>query len=89
MPGQEMIASGRVQGVGFRWFVRACARQNGIRGYVRNEPDGTVRIVAVGSAEDLLHFANDVRQGTRHALVSQLSVADLANYTDYEDFFIA
>ncbi len=44
---------GRVQGVGFRWFVLDAARRHGLRGWVANEPDGSVRCVAEGPREDL------------------------------------
>ena len=44
---------GRVQGVGFRRYVRKWARTLGLVGWVRNEPDGTVRLVAEGGAEAL------------------------------------
>ena len=44
----EAVVSGRVQGVGFRRYVRGWARRLGLGGWVRNEPDGTVRLVAEG-----------------------------------------
>jgi acylphosphatase len=44
---------GRVQGVGFRWFVLDLARRLGLRGWVANEPDGSVRCVAEGPSGDL------------------------------------
>ena len=53
----EAVVSGRVQGVGFRAYVRGWARKLGLVGYVRNEPDGTVRLVAEGSADALDRLA--------------------------------
>jgi acylphosphatase len=53
----EVIVSGRVHGVGFRWHTTQKARALGLVGWVRNLPDGTVRVVAEGSrrsAESLL-----------------------------------
>lgn len=44
------VVSGRVQGVGFRHYVRGWARKLDLTGWVRNEPDGTVRVVAEGEA---------------------------------------
>ena len=44
----EAVVSGRVQGVGFRRYVRGWARRLALGGWVRNEPDGTVRLVAEG-----------------------------------------
>lgn len=47
----EAVVRGRVQGVGFRRYVRGWARKLGLVGWVRNEPDGTVRVVAEGEAD--------------------------------------
>ncbi|PAP77009.1 acylphosphatase [Rubrivirga marina] len=49
----EATVSGRVQGVGFRRYVQRWARKLDLAGWVRNEPDGTVRLVAEGDAEAL------------------------------------
>ena len=42
----KLVARGRVQGVNYRWFVRQQALSLGVRGYVKNLPDGSVEIVA-------------------------------------------
>jgi len=84
-----MIAGGRVQGVGFRWFVCELAFRNGIRGYVKNLPDGKVQILAIAESDKLRTFADQIRMGNRHCQVGSLSVDELTNYTEYEDFFIA
>ncbi|MGY2002253.1 acylphosphatase [Blastococcus sp. SYSU DS1024] len=44
----EALVSGRVQGVGYRWFVRGLAREAGLAGVARNLPDGRVEVVAEG-----------------------------------------
>lgn len=44
----EFVFHGRVQGVGFRWTSAALAEAEGLEGWVRNEPDGTVRMVVEG-----------------------------------------
>lgn len=49
----EATVSGRVQGVGFRRYVQRWARKLALSGWVRNEPDGTVTVVAEGEAEPL------------------------------------
>ena len=51
------IASGRVQGVGFRDFVCRIGQSIGLTGYAKNLPDGTVEIVAEGEEERLAEFA--------------------------------
>ena len=48
-----IIAKGRVQGVGFRWFVRRKANEIGVKGYVMNLPNGDVEILAQGSEEQI------------------------------------
>jgi len=59
-----VIFTGRVQGVGFRWTARRLAGRyaGSICGWVRNEPDGSVRLVAEGPAEDLEQFLEDIRR---------------------------
>lgn len=50
------VAKGRVQGVGYRYFVLECAHATGVHGYVKNLPDGTVEIVAESSPAALDKF---------------------------------
>lgn len=47
------VFSGRVQGVGFRWTTCRCAKPLAVTGWVRNEPDGTVMLVAEGEREEI------------------------------------
>ncbi len=63
---------GRVQGVGFRWFVRECARKYELTGWVRNTRDGAVEIAAAGQAESLALFEREVRAGPRGARVDRV-----------------
>lgn len=53
MQARRYIIRGRVQGVGFRWFVEKHAHDVGVSGYTRNLDDGSVEVYAVGSAEQL------------------------------------
>ncbi|HFU4025321.1 TPA: acylphosphatase [Streptococcus suis] len=84
----KMIASGRVQGVGFRWAVQFLAVEIGdIYGRVWNNEDGTVTILAQSeNSEKLSHFIHEIRKSpSRMAKVSYLDVT-LANFKDYKDF---
>jgi acylphosphatase len=68
--------SGRVQGVGFRYFTQAAAAREGLHGWVRNAPDGSVEIAAEGDAEALDRFEHHVRHGPPGARVEQVEVED-------------
>ena len=70
------LVRGRVQGVGFRWFVRQRARALELAGWVRNKPDGTVEFVASGSARAVETLLTIVRTGPPHAVVHELQISD-------------
>lgn len=63
---------GRVQGVGFRWFVSAEARRLGLAGWVRNQPDGSVELEAEGAPADLEALRQRVRTGPPAARVDRV-----------------
>jgi acylphosphatase len=73
MIARRYIVRGRVQGVGFRWFVDHEARVLGLAGWVRNNIDGTVEALAMGSAEQHSAFSNKLRQGPRAARVDEVN----------------
>ncbi len=60
---------GRVQGVGFRWWTRRRASDLGLRGTVRNRPDGSVEIHAAGEPDMLEAFAAELEVGPLGARV--------------------
>jgi len=60
---------GRVQGVGFRYFVEQSATQLGLTGWVRNLDDGDVEVYAAGTGEQLSELAGLLRKGPRWAEV--------------------
>ncbi|MDT0633048.1 acylphosphatase [Rubrivirga litoralis] len=63
---------GRVQGVGFRRYVRKWARKLDLVGWVRNEPDGTVRLVAEGGADGLDRLVRLIWGGPPPAVVEDV-----------------
>lgn len=65
----EAQVTGRVQGVGFRHFVRSQARRLGVDGWVRNETDGSVRVVAEGAREALDDLLKRLEEGPAGARV--------------------
>jgi len=62
---RRWIISGRVQGVGYRYFAQRAASDLGLTGYARNLEDGRVEVYAVGSAGKLDQLAGALRQGPR------------------------
>ena len=68
----RFVVRGRVQGVGFRWFVEREAHILGISGWVRNKQDGSVEVLAQGSREQLLGLRLRLRQGPRAARVDDV-----------------
>ncbi|HOY51359.1 MAG TPA: acylphosphatase [Prolixibacteraceae bacterium] len=70
----DMIISGRVQHVGFRYYARARAEELELTGYVRNLPDGTLRVVAEGETSSLETFADHLRIGPSMARVQKLTL---------------
>ncbi|MGT2753498.1 acylphosphatase [Streptococcus ovis] len=87
----KMIASGLVQGVGFRWSVQYLAMEIGdIYGRVWNNDDGTVSILAQSeNPEKLSKFIHGIRKGpSRMAKVTYLDVT-MANFEDFDDFRVS
>lgn len=68
----HFLIRGRVQGVGFRWFVHREASELELRGWVRNTEDGEVEVLASGSVEDLSELRKSLRQGPRGSRVDNL-----------------
>lgn len=72
MIAKRYIVRGRVQGVGFRWFVDHEARQLGMTGWVRNNLDGSVETLAVGNEQQHATLSRKLRQGPRAARVDDV-----------------
>lgn len=68
----HFLIRGRVQGVGFRWFVHREASELELRGWVRNTEDGDVEVVASGTPEDLDDLRSSLRRGPRGARVDRV-----------------
>ncbi|HSB74990.1 MAG TPA: acylphosphatase, partial [Terriglobales bacterium] len=65
----RFVVRGRVQGVGFRWFVEREAHMLGVFGWVRNNADGSVEVLAMGTREQLSGLRSRLQQGPRAARV--------------------
>ncbi len=77
MKAIRLLIGGLVQGVGFRFFTVRVAKNLGIRGYVRNLPDGRVETVAAGPAGKLQAFIDQVRGGPSGAWVSDVETSEV------------
>lgn len=63
---------GRVQGVGFRWFVLGESQRLGLAGYVKNNSDGSVEVVAEGAEVALAQLEQSCRRGPQSAHVKKV-----------------
>ena len=70
----EILVSGYVQAVGYRFYTKRYADQLGLTGSVQNLTDGNVRVVASGAEEDLARFIERLREGPRAAIVKDVKV---------------
>jgi len=68
----HFLIQGRVQGVGFRWYVHREASELDLRGWVRNTEDGDVEVVAAGEEPDLAELRSSLRRGPRGSRVDRL-----------------
>jgi acylphosphatase len=75
---KRFIVSGRVQGVGFRYFVQDHAAVEGAHGFVRNLSDGTVEAVVEGDDESVLRVERAIRRGPPGARIERVDVENVA-----------
>jgi acylphosphatase len=68
----HFLVQGRVQGVGFRWFVHREASELELRGWVRNTEDGDVEVLAAGEAADLDELRASLHRGPRGSRVDRV-----------------
>jgi acylphosphatase len=88
METRRYLIRGRVQGVGFRWFVEAEARTLGLAGWVRNNPDGSVEVLAKGPREQLSALRGRLQQGPRASRVDAVEESEAAQQPDLKTFRI-
>ena len=69
---RKYVLHGRVQSVGFRYFVERCASELRLGGHVRNRADGAVEVYAIGPLDALTLLGRQLRAGPRYALVERV-----------------
>ena len=77
----HFLVQGRVQGVGFRWFVHREASELRLAGWVRNTENGDVEVVASGTPEDIADLRASLRRGPRGSRVDRI----LEHYLDEKE----
>jgi acylphosphatase len=84
---RRFLVRGRVQGVGFRWFVEREAHILKITGWVRNNPDASVEVLAVGTRDQLSGLRSRLQEGPRAARVDAVEEFDaepIAGLTSFQ-----
>ncbi len=76
---RHYLVTGRVQGVGFRWYVQREAAELGLRGWVKNTDAGAVELVAAGEAEGLAELDAALKRGSRGSRVDRVVMHELAD----------
>jgi acylphosphatase len=83
---RKFLIRGGVQGVGYRFFAQRAAAKHQVMGYVRNEPDGSVEVLAEGPANSVEAFKNELLAGPQWASVEQLEEINLEPSGNYRLF---
>jgi acylphosphatase len=84
----HVFVSGRVQGVNFRWNTKIVADNLGVKGWVRNLPDGRVEIVAEGDEDKIKKFLDYVKKGPILARVDKVDVEEEEYKKEFKEFSI-
>ena len=85
---RRFLVSGRVQGVGFRYFAQDAARREGLHGYVTNQDDGTVEVKAEGDVEALERFERALRRGPSKSRVEDVTIDEVEPSSLSTGFFV-
>lgn len=83
---RHIIVTGKVQGVFFRYHAEREAKSNGLKGTVKNLPDGSVEIYASGADSQLESFKKWCKIGSPASRVDRVLVKEVFGRRDYEDF---
>lgn len=84
----HLIVSGKVQGVGFRYFSQMKAVQYGVTGWAKNLSNNSVEIVAIGTSDQLEPFIKDLRIGNPFSTVEKIEITESEKTEDFRSFTI-
>lgn len=82
------MISGRVQGVGYRYFAQRLAHEHGICGYAKNLSNGSVEVYAIGNKNSLEQFKRQLAEGPRSAHVTGIEESEATVLEKYTRFSI-
>ena len=84
---KRFFVSGRVQGVGYRYFAMDAAERLNVTGYAKNLADGRVEVYAIGTSDQLRDFARELRRGPAFAAVGDVSEVEAELLLDFSSRF--
>jgi len=84
----NVLISGRVQGVGFRYFAVSIAEKYDVKGFVKNIPGGRVEIVCQGEEEELQSFLSEVKKGPAFSVITDTATEEIPEIKKYNTFEI-
>jgi acylphosphatase len=84
----NIIATGRVQGVGFRFHTQTLAASHELTGWVKNRDDGSVEMMAQGENKQLRDFLEELKKGNLYAKVDDISVKGELHSETFSEFKI-
>jgi acylphosphatase len=85
---RQMTVSGKVQGVGFRYFTCEVAKSSEIKGFVKNEPDGSVYIDAEGDAKNMSVFIHEIKKGPTYGHITEIKIKKTGELKGYIHFTV-
>ncbi len=86
--GLHINVKGSVQGVGYRYYCREAAEQYGLKGFVRNLPDGSVELEVFGDAGLITGFVDHITRRDGSFIIEDFTKVDIPDDGRYKDFYI-
>jgi len=84
----QLIIMGRVQGVGYRFAAQQVAKQYQLQGWVKNQPNGDVEIIAEGEQQQIDQFTDWAKNGPKYADVHRVAIKHLTESGEFTQFNI-
>lgn len=82
----QILISGRVQGVGFRYFTESLADKYPVKGYVKNTSDNRVEVICQGESDDIDQFLKELKKGPAFSVITDIGIEELKINKIYNSF---